>query len=431
MKTDALSARPEFHRSESALDEARLDVSTSPLQSCWPTPQQELLLRATLQQGQAALADWEEWKSEIDIENLDEGSTRVLPLLFRNLKNQDISDPLMSRFTSVHRYFWYRNQMLFSRGAVLLKRFEEAGIETMVLKGAPLIELYYKDKGLRPMNDFDILVPTAQSRRAFNLLWEWGWDPLLSPHQDFNGEFLNFIHAHAFVKDAELSLDLHRHLLGSFNSDDDDKPFWDGSMPLEVGGAKTRTLNATDLLLHVCIHGVRWQSISPLRWITDAMCILQTSEETAAKLAAGETSPIVVDWDRLIAHAKRERLNLPLHDGVKYLRDSLKAPIPQSAIDGLNALPATRSERVEHEATMRPPHSLSPTFKLWMRYRAFLKWEQSVGFKAAVFRFPHYLKYTWELEDIRQIPLTAIRKCRRQLNQRKNWKQATASAGDE
>src|SRR5947208_1037833 len=79
------------------LDPKRLDVSTSPLQSCWPTAQQELLLRAVLAKGEQALTAWQEWKADIDIENLDEGSTRLLPLLCRNLKNEGVNDPLMAR----------------------------------------------------------------------------------------------------------------------------------------------------------------------------------------------------------------------------------------------------------------------------------------------------------------------------------------------
>ena len=37
---------------------ARLDVSRSQVQSCWPTPRQQLLLQATLWQGEKALRAW-------------------------------------------------------------------------------------------------------------------------------------------------------------------------------------------------------------------------------------------------------------------------------------------------------------------------------------------------------------------------------------
>lgn len=45
----------------------------------------------------------------------------------------------------------------------------------MVLKGGSSAIRYYRDLGLRPMNDFDFLVPTGQAREAFDLLCRQGW----------------------------------------------------------------------------------------------------------------------------------------------------------------------------------------------------------------------------------------------------------------
>ena len=45
-----------------------------------PTHEQELLLKAALLTGEACRKAWKAWKSRIDIENLDYGSSRLLPL---------------------------------------------------------------------------------------------------------------------------------------------------------------------------------------------------------------------------------------------------------------------------------------------------------------------------------------------------------------
>ncbi len=59
----------------------------------YPTRQQELLLRAALLDGDSARESWKEWRSAIDIDLIDLGSQRLLPLLYRNLNRLEIEDP--------------------------------------------------------------------------------------------------------------------------------------------------------------------------------------------------------------------------------------------------------------------------------------------------------------------------------------------------
>src|SRR5512147_1502008 len=76
---------------------------------CWPTVQQEWLIRAALLKGKDALDAWKEWKSSVDVEELDPGSHRMLPLLYRNLKSQGIKDPSMYKYKGVYDQTWYGN----------------------------------------------------------------------------------------------------------------------------------------------------------------------------------------------------------------------------------------------------------------------------------------------------------------------------------
>ena len=55
----------------------------------WPTHEQELLLKAVLLQGEGSIAAWKSWADAIDFDQLDAGSQRLLPLLYRNLVNQN------------------------------------------------------------------------------------------------------------------------------------------------------------------------------------------------------------------------------------------------------------------------------------------------------------------------------------------------------
>ena len=65
--------------------------------NCWPTETQELLLRACLMNDHQALAAWQQWQVVFESGSFDEGSRRLLPLLYRNLKNQKITGPLISK----------------------------------------------------------------------------------------------------------------------------------------------------------------------------------------------------------------------------------------------------------------------------------------------------------------------------------------------
>ena len=55
---------------------------------CWPTHDQELLLRAALLQGEPALEFWNEWRRKVDLDVIDYGSHRMIPQLYRNINKK-------------------------------------------------------------------------------------------------------------------------------------------------------------------------------------------------------------------------------------------------------------------------------------------------------------------------------------------------------
>src|SRR3990172_3071094 len=84
----------------------------------WPTAQQELLLRAALQQGSEALNAWEMWKKAVPFDQMDPASVRLLPLVYRNMQTQcDLEDPLLQKLKGVYRHAWAMNQLLLQNVA--------------------------------------------------------------------------------------------------------------------------------------------------------------------------------------------------------------------------------------------------------------------------------------------------------------------------
>jgi hypothetical protein len=94
---------------------------------------------------EAAIEAWCEWKAAVDLDRIDEGSSRLLPLLYRNLHSYGVRDPMMQRYKGVHRLTWYKNHLLFHHLLPLVRAFQQEGIETMLLKGAALTLAHYRD----------------------------------------------------------------------------------------------------------------------------------------------------------------------------------------------------------------------------------------------------------------------------------------------
>lgn len=374
----------------------------------WPTRQQELLLRAALLQGKDAIDAWHEWKSNVDIDRLDQGSRRLLPLLYRNLRAHGVKDPLMNRFKGIYRLTWYENQMLFHNMATLLRSFHNAGIQTMLLKGAALTLLHYRDYGLRPLGDFDVLVHTEQALAAISLLRKLGWIPKSRSPEAFTETYISVTKAHHFEDAAGRTLDLHWHVLPeccSANADDD---FWHGAVLTKIHDVPTHALNPTDQLLHACVHGARWNPVPPFRWVADAMMIMKTSQSE-------------LDWDRLITQAPKCRLILPLRDTLSYLRDVFDAPIPLAVSQSLQNMPTSKIEHVEYEARTRPSELVGPLRGLWFHYLRYSRLVSDGSLQHKLIGFPVVLQHIWGADHLWQVPFYAIFKGMRRIWRMTVW----------
>jgi len=79
----------------------------------------------------------------------------------------------MGMLRGIYRKAWSKNQTLFHEMAKVVEYLQHAGIKTMLLKGASLSLLYYKNNGARPMADIDLLVPYKQvSEKIFDAVYD-------------------------------------------------------------------------------------------------------------------------------------------------------------------------------------------------------------------------------------------------------------------
>jgi hypothetical protein len=286
---------------------------------CWPTSQQELLLRAALLRGPDGIGAWESWCNGVgDIMALDAGSIRMLPLLYHTLQSQQVDHPWMGRLRGTYRKAWYQNRMLLHHGGAVVRALAAAGLPTMVLKGAALAPTVYGDIAQRPMNDVDILVRTTDLDDAMTVFSDLGLRPI---HSLARGR-LELTHAVGFVDQTGRQIDLHWHVLEDDCRRDADAAFWANAVPAEIDGAETSTLDLTDQLFHTCAHGARWNRVPPYRWVADATTIMRSGG---------------LDWDRLVDSARRHRVVPQLRSPLEYVVQLLGLDVPAKTMNDLES----------------------------------------------------------------------------------------------
>ena len=354
----------------------------------WPNPVQELLLRAALLPGVAAEEAFRKWLALADREHLDQGSYRMLPLLAHNLGRQGIRDPFLNLCLGVHRHTWVRNQMQLSQTRELLKEFRREGIPVMLLKGAALALAYYADCGLRPFEDIDLLVPTAQAQPAFALLRRMGFLPCHFPGREITREYAGIFHAVVMVNERGLVVDLHWHLLFECLSSDADADFWGAAERVDKESDPLYVLSPTDQLFHACVHGykhqvVSWEHIPPIRWVADALTVM----------AAGGAR---IDYRRLGCLAREFHLGLVLKLTIDYLLDRWGAPLPESFVQEMADCPVAAWECAEWRTQQKPSGILGGLPMMWRHYR---RLKQSGATGRTVRNFTSYMQLSFHLQN--------------------------------
>jgi len=298
----------------------------------WPTPGQELLLRAAVIPKPEAIAAWDRWKVDHDLveSELDHGSFRLLALVYKNLLAQGADEPLMPRLKGIYRYWWCSNQRLFYRAAGVIRGLEQAGIPTLALKGSAASVAYYRDPGVRPMADIDLMVPYDRAAAAVTTLGHIGWKPARPRVPDL----IRYQHSVRMIHETGEALDLHWHVLAECVRHDADRGFWKRAVPIRILDASSLALGPADSLLHAVVHGMRWNEEPTIRWVADAMAILN---------AAGRT----IDWEVLEREARAQRVVLRLRLGLDYLKHRMDAPIPEHVLVRLQSAPPAGIERME------------------------------------------------------------------------------------
>ena len=354
----------------------------------WPDGIKELLLRAALMPGHEGAAAWTAVRPRIDVDHLPGELHRLIPLLWKALADSGIDDPELARLKGVYQYSWYRNQLLFADGAALIAALEAAGVRTMLLRGGAMAVAHHRDAGIRLMNDLDVLVTAADLDRSRRLAEAGGWCPLAGSKQFERRE------AAVTLQNREGRI-IRLHWTPSRNVPlpEASEAMWRRPVSVTFKHVETRVPSAADHLLYACIDGARANSGSTLRWIGDVTVLLRVVPD--------------INWDVLVAEARRHRVSLLIGEALRYLVDTFDAGVPPAVLAALAAAPATRRDRLAHRLSLTTSPRMPSAAEVLGRHT---RLTADIPLSRAVATAPTFLQDLLGAQRRRDVPAAVARK---------------------
>jgi Uncharacterised nucleotidyltransferase len=340
-----------------------------------PTEKQRLLLRAALLDAPDAERALAEWTRTVDFDDIDHGSTRLVPLLYRNLIRLGLEHADLERMKGIYKRSWYSTLLLVHRAAPIIEALQREGVDCVIMKGLGLRELAYSnDLASRPVSDADVLVAPAHAAHAISLLEQWGFSNL--GKAEFGpGRFASY-HAFGFSRSELEEIDLHWRPLYHCS----DRAFTERvlarSQTLMLGSASTRTLSPSDHLLVALAHGASVNEVPPIRWVADAVLLMRNHK---------------IDWHLVLFEARATKNVSSIGVGLRWLRDNLQVDVPADVLHEIESLPSDALDRLVFATRTANVSRRSMAVRLGVDY---LVRTQSESFKDRVFRFPRYASAT-------------------------------------
>lgn len=340
---------------------------------------QELLLKAATFPPEEALKYWQKWKNENNIRDadlnrqnilpqifdpIDHDSQRLLALVYSNLEKS--GDPIVSTLRGYYRYSWMKGNYFVNNAARLVSTLQNAGFDVMLLKGIPLALLYYKNVGVRPMEDIDIFVPLHQIEAVIGFI-EQNLGLKGNMHENSLRK-LGMFHAMHFTDGKGLDFDLHWHFhIYNLNAEAD-QPMWDKKIPFSITPeVSCATLSPTHQLYRNFTHGYQWLLPNPpIRWIPDSLIILKTSAS-------------LVDWTELFELAKKQKLIIPVCAMLRYLRKHFHVDYPTDVTANIDTLQGSMTEKYYFRLLVKAgnyrgrewKHVFNKTSRILLRYHLY------------------------------------------------------------
>ena len=331
-------------------------------------------------------------------------NTDLAPLLFRRLKQNDARARVPADAWEQLRLGYFHNALLntsrYHKLNPILRRLRNSGIPVIALKGAFLAESVYGDIALRPMCDFDLMVPRDQLTRTQLLLLETGF----VSREDESAESCRSKHIPTLAN-RDLNLEIHWTIAtptGPVRVDT--SGLWNRARRATVADVEVLTLSPEDLLLHLCVHLGCQHGLA----IPKAVCdIAETARRFRDDMDWTEVADRAHEW-----HAQRY-VGLTLHLAVGMLDVEVPDDVLERLVPGGidPRLLGAAKQAVLTGTSVREAASLGDEVRE-ARERVFLpRDEMAIRYPASREARHLYLYYAFRLRDVsRAIRSYALRR---------------------
>lgn len=181
----------------------------------------------------------------------------IAQLLYDNLKNLGnlrlIPPEVMEDLKGAYHANIARNMFLYAELRNMVDAFRNAGVPVLVLKGAALAGIVYRDAGLRHMMDLDLLVRKDDLGTAQRVMTDMQYvaaTGLQSEQWHREQHFHLPLYRHP---EKPVVVEIHWHVTGSSSGLDITK-WWERAREVDLMECRVLVFSPEDMLLHLCIH---------------------------------------------------------------------------------------------------------------------------------------------------------------------------------
>jgi hypothetical protein len=167
---------------------------------------QKLALAAALLPSDQAKIKWDRLREISTIEELDYSVTRILPSVYRNLKDYLTGNDLLKLRGSA-KHTWAKNSEFLNQLKPLIEALNYDAINYRVLKGGA-INLLCTPANFRIMGDIDLLISQKNLNQVQILLESCGFKPKFSYRCEHNDKAIRRLELD-YSNEGSLDIDLH------------------------------------------------------------------------------------------------------------------------------------------------------------------------------------------------------------------------------
>lgn len=261
----------------------------------------------------------------------------ITPLLYQLWRRLDvlalIPDDARTRMAQAYLDNSARNADARREFGELMRLMERAGVETIVMKGLPLLAQLYPDPAERVLYDFDLLARDERSaRRGYEALLAAGFTPVpAKPGAVVQKHLPSVWRLNGFVRRGYLfdvaqprPVEMHLTLWDTGWRGLDVLPLadaWQRSERITLDGVAARVLSLQDTVIHLCVH-LATHLVEREARVGQAIDIARLLAKYSAEL----------DWERIVETSERAHVTRFLYLALRAANTLTGAPLPPQTI---------------------------------------------------------------------------------------------------